>query len=99
MPDSIALEPKNGRPVFWQRTVEPLLIAAMILFLALGWFVALRYQEALENAVIRSYQDTQLQIVRAVARSAAFFVQQELQQTVPVDTIEQELFSRFVWHR
>ena len=90
------LDPKHPRFAFWQRGIEPTLAVAMILFLALGWFVAWRYQDTLTRAVTHAYQETQTQIVRAVARNAAFFVQREMERNTPIAEIEQELFNRFV---
>jgi two-component system cell cycle sensor histidine kinase/response regulator CckA len=82
--------------VRWVRIVEvslPLLIIILIVF---SWFVAYRYQITLVDAVITSYQETQLEVVRSVARSIRPFVEDRLTKGLANDAIEQEIFKRFV---
>ncbi|ACY18390.1 hybrid sensor histidine kinase/response regulator [Haliangium ochraceum] len=71
----------------------PLLI---VLVIGLGWYVALRYAKAIEETVVASYQETQLEIVRAVARSAELYLEEELAKGTERQTIEQTIFRRFV---
>ncbi len=86
----------DSRPALLQRIMEPALALVMIVVLALGWFVALRYQSALKRAVTNAYQETQIEIVRAMARNVAFFAQRELERGRPIEEVEQEIFRRFV---
>jgi PAS domain S-box-containing protein len=70
--------------------------AAVILVIGLGWYVARKYERTVERAVVSSYQETQLEIVRAVARSAELYLADELAKHTQHQTIEQEILRRFV---
>lgn len=76
--------------------LEWALPAAVILVIGLGWYVASKYEKTLERAVVSSYQETQLEIVRAVARSAELYLADELARDTPRQAIEQEILRRFV---
>ncbi|MFZ5568795.1 MAG: ATP-binding protein [Thermodesulfobacteriota bacterium] len=84
------------RPAYLLRIFEPTLVFLVVLVLALGWFVAIRYQVTVRQAVTRAYQETQLEIVRAVSRSVASYVRYELERGRSIEKIEQEIFRRFV---
>ena len=71
----------------------PLLIIVLII---LSWFVAHRYQRTLVDAVITSYQETQLEVVRSVARSIYPYVEDRLAQGMTIDAIEQQILKRFI---
>ena len=58
--------------------------------------MASRYKRVLEEAVIAPYQETQLEIVRAVARSTSLFVQDRLGHGYDIHSIEQAIFRQFV---
>ncbi len=68
----------------------------VILALAVGWYVIGRDRAALEDALITSYQETQLEIVRAVARSTEYLVVGKTGVGWTIADIEQEIFRRFV---
>jgi len=70
-------------------------IALVSLSIVLGWFVAFRYKTALEEAVIASWQQTQLEVVRAVARSVTLYVNDHHSNTPQVQ-IEQQILKQFV---
>jgi len=71
----------------------PYLAMALIV---LGWVLTVAYRQTLENAVIASYQKTQLEIVRSVARSIQPFVEERLKNGHDIQAVEQEIFKRFV---
>lgn len=77
-------------------SLEWALPAAVILVIGLGWYVARKYEKTVERAVVSSYQETQLEIVRAVARSAELYLIDELAKHTERQTIEQEILRRFV---
>jgi signal transduction histidine kinase len=74
--------------------VLPLLIISALL--TLGWFVALRFRQTMRDTVIGAYQETQLEIVRAVARSAVRFVQDEVNKGRDFTEIEQAILKDYV---
>lgn len=76
--------------------IELILPLVVIGFIGLGWFVGLRSKAALENTVIRAYQETQLEIVKAVARSTLVYVRDQIDEGAGIETIEQDLFKLFV---
>ena len=78
------------------RAMETVLPFAVLLVLAVGWFVAVQYKNTLEQAVISSCQETQMEIVRAVARSANYVVQDMLQKGSKIEDIEQVVFKQLV---
>ena len=71
----------------------PLLVAV---FIVLGWFAVVGYQNTLVSAVTAAYQETQLEVVRSVARSIYPFVEDRLAEGDDIKQIEQEIFIRFV---
>lgn len=79
-----------------QGATEVLLSFVVLFVIGLGWYVAAEYRKGLEEALIKSYQETQLEIIRAVARSCEYYVEERLQEGVPYEDIEQEIFKRFV---
>ena len=77
-------------------SLELVLPVLIILVIGLGWYVAKNYEKTVEAAVISSYQETQLEIVRAVARSAELYLADELAKGTDRQTIEQTILRRFV---
>ncbi len=75
---------------------ETLLPLALLLAIGIAWYLAAEHRKSLEAALINSYQETQLEIVRAVARSSAFFVQEKLREGEPIEAIEQQIFKELV---
>ena len=79
-----------------QRIVEISLPVLIIILIMLGWYIAYRSQQTLVDTVISSYQETQLEIVRSVSRSIAFFVGDQLATGQSIEAIEQNILKRFV---
>ncbi len=89
--------PQDSSTALIQRVrLELALPALMLVVLAFGLYVARRYEHAVERAVISAYQETQLEIVRAVARSAEVYLADELARGTDRNTIEQTILKRFV---
>ena len=72
------------------------LSAVVILVISLGWFVSFHYKKALQQAVIDSYHETQLEIVRSVSRAIELYVVDESAQGTDITTIEQNILKRFI---
>ncbi len=94
--------PEESRPLSDGRSrilgypLELMLPLVVIIVILLGWFVGLRSKALLEDAVIKAYQETQLEIVRAVSRSTLAYVEDQLEQGVDIGTIEQSVLKIFV---
>jgi len=87
---------KGSSRTFVQGAAEIMLPLVVFFAIGLGWYVVADYRNALEEALTKSYQETQLEIVRAVARSSAVYVDEKLREGKLVGEIEQEIFRRFV---
>jgi PAS domain S-box-containing protein len=90
---------RKGAGRYWAKfggIMEVTLPLSTIILIILCWYGAHRYQENLVDVVIRSYQETQLEVVRSVARSIYPYVEDRLKQGLSVEAIEQEIFKRFV---
>jgi two-component system cell cycle sensor histidine kinase/response regulator CckA len=77
-------------------SLELVLPFLVLIVTGLGWYLSLYYEDAIERAVIDSYQKTQLEVVRAVARSAELYAEDALAEGADIQTIEQTIFRRFV---
>jgi two-component system cell cycle sensor histidine kinase/response regulator CckA len=75
-----------------------LLLALLVLMLALGWFYVFWQQQAITESVIAAYQQTELEIVRATARSVEYYayVQIHVQGRSDISNVEQEIFKKFI---
>ena len=62
----------------------------------MGWYVSFHYKNALRQAIIDSYQETQLEIVRSVARAIELHVMDESKKGTDITTIEQNILKRFI---
>jgi two-component system cell cycle sensor histidine kinase/response regulator CckA len=80
----------------FMRIMEINLSLLIIVLIILSWFVAHRYQRTLVDAVITSYQETQLEVVRSVARSIYPYVKERMAQGLKINAIEQQILKRFV---
>ncbi len=87
---------KGRLTAFFQGRSELLLPLVLWFAIGTGWYVAADYRKSLEGALIQSYQETQLEIVRAVARSIALYVEDRFAAGERVEDVEQEIFKRFV---
>jgi signal transduction histidine kinase len=87
------------RPAKWKKRNQfdawlPLIAVSMML--AIGWFVTLRFRQTVRDSVSGAYQATQLELVRAVARSAVRFIEDESAKGQSKTEIEQGIFKRYV---
>ena len=80
----------------FMRIMEINLSLLIIVLIILSWFVAHRYQRTLVEAVITSYQETQLEVVRSVARSIYPYVKDRMAQGLTIGAIEQQILKRFI---
>ncbi|MBN2062980.1 MAG: response regulator [Deltaproteobacteria bacterium] len=84
----------SSRPIL--QILERAFPFAVVLVIAAGWYVSVQYKNTLEKAVISSYQETQLEIVRAVARSANYVADDLSREGKSLQEIEQAIFKRLV---
>lgn len=88
--------------VRWKATNWPLrhslLPLAVFTLLVIGWYSVYAQCRSIINANIKSYQETQLEIVRTAARSVKAYValRRELDSTITVAELEQEVFNLFI---
>ncbi|MFN8418047.1 MAG: ATP-binding protein [Anaerolineae bacterium] len=68
----------------------------VLIVLTLGWLVALRFRQTVRDSVTEAFQKTQLEIVRAVSRSASEYTVDKLDHGESIADIEQNVFHRFV---
>lgn len=75
-----------------------LLPGAVLLLIAFGWYIVLRQTEILTQTTIAAYQQTELAMVRAVARSVEQYVSEQIEEHGRTDVaeFEQEIFERFI---
>ena len=92
---TVLTQPSKVRLYSLKRS-EILLFAVVILVICIGWFVSFHYKKTLRQAIIDSYQETQLEIVRSVARAIELYVKDELGKGTDITTIEQRILKRFV---
>lgn len=88
--------PRSRRSARRAHSFELALPFLVLLVIGLGWYLSLRYEGTIERAVIDSYQKTQLEVVRAVARSAEIYATDALAEGADTQTIEQTIFRRLV---
>ncbi len=81
-----------------QRGQNAILVSAVILLIALSWVLMLRQIQLLSQTTMAAYQQTQLEIVRAMARSVENYVKHETERhgRTEVAEFEQEIFTRFI---
>src|SRR5262245_2471365 len=95
------IPPKKTPPARYlgQNDLKNLLLpGAVILLTVLGWYFVLRQNKSLTQTTISTYQQTELEIVRSVARSVQNYatVQTETLGRTDIPEIEQEIFNLFV---
>ncbi|WP_027184190.1 ATP-binding protein [Desulfovibrio inopinatus] len=69
---------------------------AVVLLIGLGWYVSIHFDKALRNGVVAAYQETQLEIVRAMARSVETAMSEGLARGESVSDLEQTVLARYV---
>ena len=95
-PNHLSMANRAKPWAIFMQNMEINLSLSIIVLIILSWFGAQRYQKTLVEAVITSYQETQLEVVRSVARSVYPFVKDRLAQGLTIDAIEQQIFKRFI---
>lgn len=89
-------------PIAWTgfiaRDQIPILPAVTILLILLGWYQVIYQSQTLVDATTLTYQQTQLEITRAVARSIQSYVTDQIKahNRKEVAELEQEIFTRFI---
>ncbi len=75
-----------------------MLTGAVILLIALGWYMVLRQTQILTQTAITLYQQTELEIVRTMARSVNIYLRNQVEEHGRTDIaeIEQEIFELFI---
>lgn len=70
----------------------------LVLLIAASWYLAIQQERIIEQMVIATYQQTELEIVRASARSIQAYVKSRLDQEgqIEIADLEQEIFERFI---
>lgn len=97
MTPDIPAEP-TGR-LDWQkwRVIQVVIFVSLVLAgTGLGWYGSLRFKASLEEAVISSWQQTQLEVVRSVARCITQYVDDHSGPGTSLAQLEQDIFRRFV---
>ncbi len=92
---NMSMQTRKGQSNTLQR-LDVLLVIVVILGISVSWYISFYYKNALRQAIISSYQETQLEIVRSVARAAELYVEDEIAKGTNITTIEQNIFKRFV---
>ena len=92
---NMSMQTRKGQSNTLQR-LDVLLVIVVILGISVSWYISFYYKNALRQAIISSYQETQLEIVRSVARAAELYVEDEIAKRTNITTIEQNIFKRFV---
>ena len=77
-----------------QSTQNAIILGVVLLLVGLGWFVVIRQSQVLTQATMVAYQQTELEIVQAVARSLESYASE--QDGAESAVLEQELFERFI---
>lgn len=88
----------RGRLISISRTINILLPAAILLLNISGWFIIVRQNDTLQTAAISAYQQTQVEIVRSIAKSAEFYINDTLVSTPGISKpdLEDEVYRRYV---
>jgi two-component system cell cycle sensor histidine kinase/response regulator CckA len=77
-----------------------LVIGTVLLLVVLGWHVTSMMRNAITRSAIDAYQQTEMEVVRSVARSAEYYASRAIESgssdAEAIDRIEQEIFSAFV---
>ena len=65
----------------------------------LGWYIVAEHVQALVEINITAYQQSELEIVRATARSIDIYIQDQIEDhgRTDIEIFEQEIFSRFIY--
>jgi signal transduction histidine kinase len=81
-----------------QRIQNITLPGLIILLTILGWYFVIQQNRSLTEATIAAYQDTQLEIVRAMARSVESYVASQITlfDDIDIAQIENEICKRYI---
>ena len=67
-----------------------------VLIIVLGWFMVINYERALREGAIKAFETTQLEIVRAAARSAMAYAGAKTAPGRAATDVEQEILKLFI---
>src|SRR5262245_5399629 len=75
-----------------------LILGVVLLLVGLGWYVVIRQSQVLTQATMVAYQQTELELVQAVARNLESYAadQDRLKAAGGLAALEPEIFERFV---
>jgi len=95
--DQLASQSRTAKPEGWLKwdfdLTLPILAALIIV---LGWFMVVNYERALREGAARAFETTQLEIVRAAARSAGVYAAERLREKSPPEEVEREILRLFI---
>ncbi len=78
----------------WDFDLTLPILAALII--VLGWFMVVNYERALREGATKAFETTQLEIVRAAARSAEVYAASRLGEKHPPAEVEREILKLFI---
>jgi PAS domain S-box-containing protein len=73
-------------------------LGVVLLLVGLGWYVVIRQSQVLTQATMVAYQQTELELVQAIARSVETYTSDQARtgETSDIATLEEEIFERFI---
>lgn len=78
----------------WEFDLTLPIVSALII--VLGWFMVINYERALREGATKAFETTQLEIVRAAARSVTVYAEAQTALGRPVADVEQEILKLFI---
>lgn len=78
----------------WEFDLTLPIVSALII--VLGWFMVINYERALREGAIKAFETTQLEIVRAAARSVTAYAEAQTALGRPATDVEQEVLKLFI---
>jgi len=94
-----ASSPSMSRSIPVRTIVQyAIVLGTILLFVVMSWVTTVRMERAITQSAIDAYQQTEMEIVRSVARSIEAYVGVTLENgnPRPVETLEQDIFRLFV---
>ena len=96
LPETTGAESQDSASSVFSNMFEVIMPLLAVALIVMGWVLCIGYEKTLINAVVASYQETQLEVVRSVARSIQPFVEARLAEGRDIRTVEQDILKRFV---
>lgn len=80
------------------RTQNALILGVVLLLVGLGWYVVIRQSQVLTQATMVAYQQTELELVQAIARSLEVYASDQARtgEANDIEVLEEEIFERFM---